>query len=150
MKTSALIAVLAILGVGMAASDGNAAEVKPPVKQQQSKPTESMQPVSKQGDSKQGESKPGAAEPAKEPAITSRVDLDATQITGNRELPRVLYVVPWKRADLGEMSGKPAKSLLDEVLAPVDRDVFRRQNRYHDALQTEAAASVADAPKGER
>ncbi len=38
-----------------------------------------------------------------------RVELDTTQITGNRELPRVLYVVPWKRADLGELSGKPAK-----------------------------------------
>jgi hypothetical protein len=86
----------------------------------------------------------------KDPGTAARVDLDATQITGNRELPRVLYVVPWKRADLGEMSGKPAKSLLDEVLAPVDRDVFRRQNRYHDALQTEAAVPAADAPKGER
>lgn len=75
---------------------------------------------------------------------TDRVELGTTQITGNRELPRVLYVVPWKRADLGEPAGKPAKSLLDEVLAPVDRDVFRRQNRYHDALQpSRTAAEVA-------
>jgi hypothetical protein len=110
-------------------------------KRAQSTPTGAQQPPAP---------KPDAAESPKEPAAATRVDLDATQITGNRELPRVLYVVPWKRADLGEMSGKPAKSLLDEVLAPVDRDVFRRQNRYHDALQTEAAAPSADAPKGER
>ncbi len=57
----------------------------------------------------------------------------------------MLYVVPWKRADLGDPAGKPAKSLLDEVLAPVDRDVFRRQNRYHDALQPDTAASKGTA-----
>lgn len=68
-----------------------------------------------------------------------RIELGATQITGNAELPRVMYVVPWKRAELGELAGKPARSLLDEVLAPVDRDVFRRQNRYYDALQPDAA-----------
>ena len=68
-----------------------------------------------------------------------RLELDTTQITGNRELPRVLYVVPWKRPDLGDLTGRPANSLLDEVLAPVDRDVFRRQNRYYEALKPDAA-----------
>src|SRR6185295_18080320 len=63
-----------------------------------------------------------------------RLELDTTQITGNRELPKVLYIVPWKRADLGDLVGKPVNSLLDEVLAPVDRDVFKRENRYYRAL----------------
>ena len=39
-----------------------------------------------------------------------RVELEASQITGNRELPRVLYIVPWKRSDLGDLTGK-AKAL---------------------------------------
>ncbi len=92
-----------------------------------------------------------AATPAKTPdppkaaAEGERIELDTTQITGNRELPRVLYVVPWKRANLGELSGKPVRSLLDEVLAPVDRDVFQRQNRYHDALKPDTAVT----PRGE-
>jgi hypothetical protein len=63
-----------------------------------------------------------------------RLELDTTQITGNRELPKVLYIVPWKRADLGDLVGKPVNSLLDEVLTPVDRDVFKRENRYYRAL----------------
>lgn len=98
-----------------------------------------------------------AAGPAGAPAgrrAMDRVDLDASQITGNRELPRVLYIVPWKRSDLGDLTGKPVNSLLDEVLAPVDRDVFRRETRYFDALATgpapasggNAAAPAADAP----
>ena len=69
------------------------------------------------------------------------LQLDTTQITGNQELPKVLYIVPWKRSDLGDLLGKPANSLLDEVLEPVDRDVFRRENRYYDALKPDAGSS---------
>jgi hypothetical protein len=84
--------------------------------------------------------------PAKQPvgqksSSRDEILLDPTQITGNRELPNVMYVVPWKRPDIGDMGGRPAKSLIDEVLAPVDRDVFRRQNRYFATLQTQSAAA---------
>jgi len=52
----------------------------------------------------------------------------------------VLYIVPWKKSDLGDLLGKPANSLLDEVLQPVDRDVFKRENRYYDALKPDSAS----------
>jgi hypothetical protein len=71
-----------------------------------------------------------------------RLQLDTTQITGNQELPKVLYIVPWKRSDLGDLLGKPANSLLDEVLEPVDRDVFKRENRYYDALKPDATGGA--------
>jgi hypothetical protein len=73
------------------------------------------------------------------------LQLDTTQITGNQELPKVLYIVPWKRSDLGDMLGKPANSLLDEVLQPVDRDVFKRENRYYDALKPDAGGAAGKA-----
>lgn len=82
---------------------------------------------------------------AAKPHAMDEIDLGATQVTGNRELPNVMYVVPWKRPDLGEFAGRPPKSLLDELLAPVDRDVFRRQNRYFAALHPDAAAPPAPA-----
>jgi len=66
-----------------------------------------------------------------------RVDLDATRITGNSELPKVMYVVPWKHSDAGDAVGRPANSLIDEVLEPVDRDVFNRENRYYRELPPE-------------
>lgn len=75
--------------------------------------------------------------------VMDRVELENTQITGNRELPKVMYVVPWKKPDLGEFAGRPPKSLLDELLTPVERDVFKRQNRYFAALQPDAAAGAA-------
>ena len=90
---------------------------------------------------------PGAPTAAAGKAHDS-LQLDTTQITGNRELPKVLYIVPWKRSDLGDLVGKPVNSLLDEVLTPVDRDVFKRQNRYYDALKPDAAKDAAGAAAG--
>jgi hypothetical protein len=92
-----------------------------------------------------GKPEPPAAARSGAGKAQDRIELDATQITGNRELPKVLYIVPWKRSDLGDLVGKPVNSLLDEVLAPVDRDVFKRENRYYDALKPDASRAPAGA-----
>lgn len=60
-----------------------------------------------------------------------RADLEGTRIIGSRELPKVLVIVPWKAPLPGDLAGRPVASLLDEALAPVDRDVFRREVDYH-------------------
>ena len=60
----------------------------------------------------------------------------------------MLYIVPWKRSDLGDLVGKPVNSLLDDVLQPLDRDVFQRENRYYDALKPEPAVPKAGAVQG--
>jgi hypothetical protein len=73
------------------------------------------------------------AAPAAQAAI-DRIDLRATSITGNQELPKVLYIVPWKRSDLGDVIGRPVNTLLDEVLAPVDPEVFERHLSYYETL----------------
>jgi hypothetical protein len=98
----------------------------------------------------------GKAAPASEAAAKSgarkagadRVELGTTDITGNRELPKVLYIVPWKSSDLGDLTGKPVNSLLDEVLQPLDRDVFQRENRYYDGLKGGQAPVKTGAAQG--
>ncbi len=75
-----------------------------------------------------------------------RLDLDTTVVTGNRELPKVLYIVPWKKSHLGDLPGQPFNTLLDEALAPVDRDVFRREVTYYDAVSHGGATRDANAP----
>ena len=67
-----------------------------------------------------------------------RADIDRTQIIGNRELPKVLYIVPWKKPLPGALAGRPLASVLDEALAPVDRDVFARQVNYHGQIEAQA------------
>jgi hypothetical protein len=89
-------------------------------------------------------SKPAAA-PARR-AQNDRLDLDTTIVTGNRELPKVLYIVPWKKADLGDLPAQPFNTLLDEVLTPVDRDVFRREVTYYGVVAAGGIASPAAPP----
>lgn len=80
-----------------------------------------------------------------------RLDLDTTVVTGNRELPKVLYIVPWKKSDLGDLPAQPFNTLLDEALAPVDRDVFRREVTYYGAMNgAEAGEADAAAPPPRR
>ena len=143
MKTMAAVALLAI------AAAGRADEIEPAVATS-SAAAVAPAPATGIGQPPRAAGKPVAAArpPAgQKSAAHDQIVLDPTQITGNRELPNVMYVVPWKRPDLGDFAGRPAKSLVDEALAPVDRDVFRRQNRYFAALQAESAARPV-APAG--
>ena len=64
------------------------------------------------------------------------LDLEGTTITGNQELPKALHIVPWKSAEAGDLAGRPLNSLIDEILAPIDRDVFLRELEYYDAVHS--------------
>ena len=69
--------------------------------------------------------------------VMDSIELGRTEITGNQELPTVMYIVPWKKADPGDLMGKPVNTLLDEVLAPIDREEFVRQVDYYQDLYGE-------------
>ena len=69
--------------------------------------------------------------------VMDRLELGRTEITGNLELPKVLYIVPWQKSDPGDLMGRPVNTLLDEVLAPLDREEFIRQVGYYDDLYGE-------------
>ena len=80
-------------------------------------------------------------------AQNDRLDLDTTIVTGNRELPKVLYIVPWKKADLGDLPAQPFNTLLDEVLTPVDRDVFRREVTYYGVVSSRGDCGACGAAR---
>lgn len=69
--------------------------------------------------------------------VMDEMDLGRAEITGNLELPKVMYIVPWKKSDPGDLMGRPVNTLLDEVLAPLDREEFIRQVNYYDDLYGE-------------
>ena len=69
--------------------------------------------------------------------VMDSMQLSRTEITGNQELPKVLYIVPWQKSDPGDLMGRPVNTLMDEVLAPIDREEFLRQVNYFDDLNGE-------------
>ena len=74
---------------------------------------------------------------ADENPVMDEMVLGRTEITGNQEPPKVLYIVPWKRSAPGDLLGRPINTLLDEVLAPIDREEFIRQVDYYNDLHSE-------------
>ena len=96
-----------------------------------------------------------ASEPraGKSASKIDRLELGTATVTGEREQPKVMYIVPWKRSDIGDLAGKPMNSLVDEILAPVDRDVFKREVVYYHAVQADASQNGAPrdpSPQGEK
>ena len=76
-------------------------------------------------------------------AAEDRTELERTPIVGNRELPKVLYIVPWKKPGAGPAATAPLLPPVSDALAPVDRDVLRRQLRL-------ATPPTPSAPAGPR
>jgi hypothetical protein len=91
------------------------------------------------------------AKPAAAPArpagkggkTVDRLQLDPTAITGNRELPKVMNIVPWKAAEPPGGLDRPLNSLVEEVLSPLDRDEFRREITYYRDLTGQSTPVVA-------
>jgi hypothetical protein len=69
-----------------------------------------------------------------------RLDMEGTAITGNKELPKVLYIVPWKSVERFDISTPPIISIMDQKLVPIERASFKRTVHYHDAIFAKAKA----------
>lgn len=68
-------------------------------------------------------------------AQQDQIDLEGARIFGNRDLPNITYVVPWKDEQLEVMDIQPMGNLFDDALKPIDRDVFIREIEYYELLQ---------------
>ena len=150
MRVQAFIAFAAIVAVGSAlgaepTQNSSAANEGPAVNTSPGVPTNSKVETPKPPASQSG--KASSASNAKPNSNRAdRLNLDTTVVTGNRELPKVLYIVPWKKAEIGDLPAQPFNTLLDEVLTPVDRDVFRREVTYYGAVSAGANAGNSAAP----
>jgi hypothetical protein len=69
--------------------------------------------------------------------VIDEIELERAEITGNQELPKVLYIVPWQKAEAGELVDKPDHGVLEDVLAPIERPEFLRQVDYYGDLHRE-------------
>ena len=77
-------------------------------------------------------------------AAEESLQLETSTVTGNRELPKVMVIVPWKKAAPGDVPGRPVDSLLDEAMQPVGRSAFRRELAGYRDLEEEAASEQSE------
>lgn len=70
-------------------------------------------------------------------AAQERLEMQGTSIIGNKELPKVLYIVPWKPAEKIDLTTPAYGSVLDEPLQSLQRNSFRRQVKYYRELYPE-------------
>lgn len=61
------------------------------------------------------------------------VNISGTSIIGNKELPKSLFIVPWKNAEVGDNT--TLSDTLGDTETVVDRQVFLREIQYYEFLQ---------------
>ncbi len=71
-----------------------------------------------------------------------RLEMQGTAIIGNQELPKVLYIVPWKESTLPNIAEPPIESLINEALTPLDREVFQREVNYYKAMHVQQVPQI--------
>ncbi len=64
------------------------------------------------------------------------LEADGMTVYGQRELPKVMYIVPWKKTKSAEIDMPMTESLVVDVLDPIDPDVFRRKIKYYEMMNS--------------
>ncbi len=62
------------------------------------------------------------------------LNLEST-FQGNREQPRVLYIVPWQQPGGPPELERPISGDIDQLFEPIDRASFQRELKYIKFLQ---------------
>src|ERR1700686_2382651 len=146
MSTAKILILTALICAGPVAAQ----PPSPPAATDATTATPSAKPAKSTAQSEAGDPRadtsaaraPAKASPKSAPKI-DRLELGTATVTGDREQPKVMYIVPWKRSDIGDLTARPMNSLVDEVLAPVDRDVFKREVFYYHAVQSDTSQNGA-------
>jgi len=64
-----------------------------------------------------------------------QADMEGITITGNKELPNILYVISWKSPELPPVADIPLASLVEHALEPLDRRSVLREEQYYNATR---------------
>ena len=67
-----------------------------------------------------------------------RLELEGTAIIGNKELPNILYIVPWKSVQRFEIETPAVISIMEQKPKALDRASFKRKIYYHNAIFSRA------------
>jgi hypothetical protein len=70
-----------------------------------------------------------------------KLDMQGTQVIGNRELPNMLYIIPWKSIKPVQLTPPPIESVMDEPLQALDREQFQHRILYYNSFYPHSQAN---------
>lgn len=65
-----------------------------------------------------------------------KITMDSLQVIGNKEMPNILYILPWQTAQLPSMVELPLSGLIQDALQPVDRESMLRRKYYQQVMSS--------------
>ena len=70
------------------------------------------------------------------------ITLDGARFRGGYEAPLVLYLMPWKPAEIRSLDRQDEDQMLTRSIKPLKRSEFRRLIRYHQRFQALSEAKT--------
>ncbi|HSB46124.1 MAG TPA: hypothetical protein VLD60_14005 [Nitrospira sp.] len=64
-------------------------------------------------------------------AGTEAKELSGMSVLGNTDMPKALYIVPWKTSEMG-LTTDLRSGLLNDAMVPVDKEVFMHELEYYE------------------
>ncbi len=71
-----------------------------------------------------------------------KITMDSLQVIGNKEMPNILYILPWQTAQLPSMVELPLSGLIQDALQPVDRESMLRRKYYQEVVVSSESGSA--------
>lgn len=68
---------------------------------------------------------------AQDRAGTEAKELSGMSVLGNTDMPKALYIVPWKTSEMG-LTTDLRSGLLNDAMLPVDKEVFMHELEYYE------------------
>jgi len=68
---------------------------------------------------------------AQQPSLTLE-----SRVTGNQQLPRVIYIQPWRQPGELQYNWQPEAGIAEDLFQPLRRDEYRRELHYRRAMST--------------
>ena len=67
------------------------------------------------------------------------VESEGTRIIGDSDMPKSLYIVPWKKPALPILSSRPVTPFVNDALSLINRESLAAQIKYNELIQFDAS-----------
>lgn len=70
------------------------------------------------------------------------IESEGTRIIGDSDMPKALYIVPWKKPALPTLSNRPITPFINDALSFVNRESLILRMNQHEAFQRDSASKM--------